>query len=199
MSITTEIERIQNAKASIKTAIENKGVEVGDGTIDTYASKIDEISVGSEDSSFGDLIGGTIIEAVIPESTTELRSYAFANCPMLARVVLHEKIKSLGYSCFHLCTKLQDLTLPKSITKMDATCIQRCDNLINLTVNCIITRTFYLNYAKNLSVESVNSVINALTDLTGSTAQTLALHKDVKTKLTETQIASITSKNWTLA
>jgi surface protein len=44
MSIATEIERLQNAKASIKTAIENKGVEVGDGTIDTYASKIDQIS-----------------------------------------------------------------------------------------------------------------------------------------------------------
>lgn len=43
MSIATEIERLQNAKTSIKTAIENKGVVVGDGTIDTYASKIEEI------------------------------------------------------------------------------------------------------------------------------------------------------------
>ena len=48
MSIATEIERIQNAKASLKTAIENKGVEVGNDTIDTYASKIDEITA-SED------------------------------------------------------------------------------------------------------------------------------------------------------
>ena len=49
MSIASEIERIQTAKTSIKTAIENKGVEVGEGTIDTYASKIDEISVGSNE------------------------------------------------------------------------------------------------------------------------------------------------------
>ena len=46
MSIAAEIERLQNAKTSIKTSIENKGVEVGDGTLDTYASKIDEISSG---------------------------------------------------------------------------------------------------------------------------------------------------------
>lgn len=46
MSIATEIERIQNAKTSIKTAIENKGVVVGEGLIDTYASKIDEITGG---------------------------------------------------------------------------------------------------------------------------------------------------------
>ena len=47
MSIATEIERIQSAKASIKTAIENKGVTVGNGTISTYASKIDQIQTGS--------------------------------------------------------------------------------------------------------------------------------------------------------
>lgn len=46
MSIASEITRLQNAKASIKTSIENKGVTVGDGTIDTYASKIDTIETG---------------------------------------------------------------------------------------------------------------------------------------------------------
>ena len=46
MSIATEIQRLQTAKADIKTAIEEKGVEVGDGTIDTFADKIREITVG---------------------------------------------------------------------------------------------------------------------------------------------------------
>lgn len=46
MSISSEITRLQNAKASIKTSIENKGVTVGDGTLDTYASKIDAIETG---------------------------------------------------------------------------------------------------------------------------------------------------------
>lgn len=46
MSIATEIQRLQQAKAYIKSAIEEKGVTVGDGTIDTYAEKISEISVG---------------------------------------------------------------------------------------------------------------------------------------------------------
>lgn len=46
MSIANEIQRLQSAKANIKTAIENKGVTVGDGLIDTYAEKIDEISTG---------------------------------------------------------------------------------------------------------------------------------------------------------
>lgn len=48
MSIANEIQRLQSAKADIKTAIENKGVTVGDGTIDTYADLISQISVGGE-------------------------------------------------------------------------------------------------------------------------------------------------------
>lgn len=46
MSIATEIQRLQSAKADIKSAIEQKGVTVGDGTIDTYAKFIDQITSG---------------------------------------------------------------------------------------------------------------------------------------------------------
>lgn len=50
MSVATEITRLKTAKADIKTAIEEKGVTVGDGTIDTYAEKITEISSGGQGS-----------------------------------------------------------------------------------------------------------------------------------------------------
>lgn len=47
MSIATEITRLQNAKASIKTSIENKGVEVPSATtLDGYSSLIDSITGG---------------------------------------------------------------------------------------------------------------------------------------------------------
>ena len=47
MSIKTEITRLQNAKASIKTAIEGKGVTVPDGTkLDGMAALVDSISSG---------------------------------------------------------------------------------------------------------------------------------------------------------
>ena len=49
MSIANEIQRLKTAKADIKAAIEQKGVVVGDGTIDTYAEKISEISGGGTD------------------------------------------------------------------------------------------------------------------------------------------------------
>ena len=50
-----------------------------------------------------------------------------------------------------------------------------------------------------LTNESVQSIIDALADLTEETTQTLSLHADVKATLTEEQLASITQKNWTVA
>lgn len=53
--------------------------------------------------------------------------------------------------------------------------------------------------SSELSAESIQSIIDGLADLTGATAQTIIFNANVKAKLTEEQIATITSKNWTLA
>lgn len=50
-SISSEITRLENAKASIKSAIEAKGVTVGEGLLDTYAAKINDISSGGASES----------------------------------------------------------------------------------------------------------------------------------------------------
>lgn len=53
MSIASEITRLQNAKSSIKTSIENKGVTVPSTTkLDGYAALIDTIPTGGGSSSW---------------------------------------------------------------------------------------------------------------------------------------------------
>lgn len=59
--------------------------------------------------------------------------------------------------------------------------------------------SFSIEHFSRLDDGTIQSVIEGLADLTGGTAQTLALHADVKAKLTETQLATITGKNWTVA
>lgn len=50
MSVASEITRLQNAKASLKTAIEGKGVTVPSSTkLDGYADLVDSISSGGGD------------------------------------------------------------------------------------------------------------------------------------------------------
>lgn len=85
-----------------------------------------------------------------------------------------------------------------------------CTTFMNSFVNCnklttfkpkagTIKTTIQLNYSPLLSDESIQAIIDGLADLTETTAQTITLTDTVKAKLTEEQIASITSKNWTLA
>ena len=69
MSVASEIARLQNAKASIKTAIENKGVTVGDIKLDAYSAKIDEISAGVEPT-------GTL--EIIQNGTYDVKQKAYA-------------------------------------------------------------------------------------------------------------------------
>ena len=61
MSIQTELTRITNAKAAIKTAIEGKGVTVPDGTLlDGMASLIEAIQAGGSENQ---LVYGTYTPA----------------------------------------------------------------------------------------------------------------------------------------
>lgn len=75
-----------------------------------------------------------------------------------------------------------------------------CISLIDVRfVPNTIPKTISFSKSGKLSDESIQSIIGGLADLTGQTSQTLTFHADVKAKLTEEQIATITSKNWTLA
>lgn len=96
MSIVSQISRLKNAKSSIKTAIQNKGVTVGNGTIDTYASKINEIN--TEGDYFGEITesqygwaGGSITKVIkkIPENlviSSTHTDYLFQECASITTI-----------------------------------------------------------------------------------------------------------------
>lgn len=48
-----------------------------------------------------------------------------------------------------------------------------------------------------LSADTIESIIDGLADLTGSTAQNVSFHSDIIAKLTPEQLDRITAKNWT--
>lgn len=67
MSISTDLTRLQSAKAAMKTAIQNKGVTVPDGAkLDVFAALIDSIEAGGGEKN----LFGTYFEtgSIIPAS-----------------------------------------------------------------------------------------------------------------------------------
>ena len=81
MSIQTELTRITNAKAAIKTAIEGKGVTVPAGTLlDGMAALIESIEAGNSDFS---IQAGTITfaESYKPYSTPLVINHSLSKTP----------------------------------------------------------------------------------------------------------------------
>jgi hypothetical protein len=162
MSIPDEIKRIQDAKASMKTAIESKGVEVGDVTIDIYASKINKISVGSGDNTdLIRLIDRTIREFNIPEGMTTIGAKAFSNCDSMHTITIPESVTYIGAEAFKYSgiggelklptnlttlgtgsfarTNITKVVIPNSITSLSANVFDQCYKLTDVTIHNNVT------------------------------------------------------------
>jgi hypothetical protein len=91
---------------------------------------------------------------------------------------------------------IDKLILHEGITQMQ-NAFNSCHVLENITIEGVIAKTISFQWSP-LSDASVQSIIDHLKDLTGTTAQTLTLRATVGAKLIEEQKATITAKNWTL-
>lgn len=155
MSLNSEITRITNAKAAIKTAIEGKGVTVGNGTIDTYAEKINQIKVDNGD--FEKMINGTMTTLVIPDGVTSIRGYLCYQMKNLKNVVIPKSVEGfnggvfygsgitsisfhddvsyyLGESLVRDCLSLTQVHLPETLTTLRYAFFNNCQALTSLTI-----------------------------------------------------------------
>ena len=130
MSIQTELTRITNAKAAIKTAIEGKGVTVpSDTLLDGMASLIESIEAGggATEPYIEEVIDGNgdITNATL-HGYTIIRNNAFYNCTKLALARLSSGLTSIGNNAFYNCTKLALTSLPSSLTSIGTNTFYKC-------------------------------------------------------------------------
>ena len=133
MSIQTELTRITNAKAAIKTAIEGKGVTVpSDTLLDGMASLIESIEAGggATEPYIEEVIDGNgdITNATL-HGYTIIRNNAFYNCTNLALVSLPSGVTSIGNNAFYMCTKLALTSLPSGLTSIGDHAFYNCSKL----------------------------------------------------------------------
>ena len=161
MSIQTELTRITNAKAAIKTAIEGKGVTVPDATLlDGMAALIESIEAGGGGSvePFTKIISGTITFAEIttafqlPETENFLAAY-FIRTDFWgvqneirdsgAQIALFASGQSFGY--FSPISMSSTLYQYRDILKVDKFSIELSDGKImfNGSSNSFFYGTYY--------------------------------------------------------
>ena len=137
MAIADQINRIKNAKAAIKTAIEGKGVTVGNGTIDTYAEKIDQIQQGGDATTIM-LVERTGTSITIPAGTTKIGNYAFYVYPTLTTVTIPNTVTSIGNYAFGT-SGLTSVTIPASVHAINKSCFAYCVDLATVSLPDTLT------------------------------------------------------------
>ena len=169
MSIQTELTRITNAKAAIKTTIEGKGVTVPDGTLlDGMAALIDAIEAG----------GGGATEPYIEEvydgngelidvtfhGYTIIRKYAFYSCSKLALTSLPSGLTSIGTYAFRSCSKLALTSLPSGLTSIGAHVFDGCSSLALTSLPSGLTSigTYAFNSCSSLALTSLPSGLTSI-------------------------------------
>ena len=136
MSIASELSRIQQAKADLKTQIEAKGVTVDSAaTIDAYASYVEDIPTGGG--------GENRLNALLTNTLTALTSNDMSG------------VTAIGESMFSGRTALVTANL-KNVTNIGAGAFRGCSNLSDVTFNTGSTVT--INNNAFLSCSSLKGV-----------------------------------------
>jgi hypothetical protein len=130
--------------------------------------------------------------------TRALNIFISANFTRLPEIDL-SAASSINYA---FCYMTELVTIDKLTVSASTTfsyTFDDCSKLENITFGGEIGKSISFAKSPLLTTASVQSIIDHLKDLTGATAQSLTLHADVKAKLSEEQLATITGKNWSVA
>ena len=79
--------------------------------------------------------GKLITELVIPDTVTEIKSYAFYGWTSLTSVTIPSSVTSIGNSAFYGCTSLTSVTIPSSVTSIGNGAFYGCTALEEINFN----------------------------------------------------------------
>lgn len=129
-------------------------------------------------------INGTLLEAFYSSTVTSVE---------VPIVVGSNSAQSAFYKCINLVSiESIDITGVTSTQNM----FYSCTSLEEIRFAGTIETSLSFAQSPNLSVDSVQSILDHLKDLTGATKQTITFNKAMESKVTPTQKQAIFAKNW---
>ena len=182
MSIATEISRIQQAKADIKSSIEAKGVTVPSAAlIDDYSDYVDAIQTGGgggtpivESVDVSDYTGGAtfnflkqITDVNWPSGVKYIDEKAFYHCTSLTSVTIPNSVTHIYNNAFDNCTGLTSVTIPDSVKEIQNYAFQYCSGLTSVTIPNSVTSIGGGVFTRCTGLTSV-AIPNSVTSIGGS-------------------------------
>lgn len=146
MSLSTEIQRLHDAKDAIRSAIVRKGVQVSSlAKLDDYAGYVDQIRAGAlaiplnvDTMTLAD--DGTIATLVLKDTITTMPEYEFASNSSMTSVSM-SSVTTVSRSAFYNCSSLVNLSIPNVVT-IDYNAFSSCASLPSVELPSTITTIY---------------------------------------------------------
>ena len=118
----------------------------GGAVICRYGGRDAEVTVPAELDGYPVTVIGTgafsmcgAVSVVIPDSVTEIRKEAFADCWSLERVVIPDSVTEIPDRAFASCAALAEVRLPANLTRIGAEAFAECYALTALDIPSGVT------------------------------------------------------------
>ena len=113
------------------------------------------------------LNGKLVTDLIIPNSVTNIGSYAFYHCSSLTSVTIPNSVTSIGYQAFSDCSSLTSITIPDSVTSIGNAAFSSCDSLTSVTIGNGVTSIgddafSYSNKLNQINVDTANTVYSSM-------------------------------------
>lgn len=151
----------QNCSSLTSVTIPASVTSIGDRAF-SGCDSLGDISVDSNNSHYSSSSGvllnksqTTLIQCPsayvgsfsIPDTVTNIESYAFYNCSKLTSVNIPDSVNSIGSFAFYSCSSLTSLTLPDSVTSIERSTFSFCSSLSSVKIPDLLIsigeRAFY--------------------------------------------------------
>lgn len=134
----------------------------------------------------------------LPDTLQVIDANAFKDCRSLQSVTIPDSVTSIGNAAFYNCSSMQSVYIPSSVTSIGSNSFNLCSAVENLVIEQDFdVANFTIAGFGNLSIATVVSVLNSLSNRVGKTNYTLYTGRYLS-MLSEEQKAIATAKNWTL-
>ena len=122
--------------------------------------------------------GSEVTELTIPNSVTNIGSYAFAGCSGLTSVIIPNSVTSIGFRAFYNCSGLTSVIIPNSVTNIEGEAFYGCIGLTSVTIPNSVTKIGGSAFYGCIGLTSV-TIPNSVTKIGGSAFSSINLTKVV--------------------
>lgn len=95
-------------------------------------------------------------EVKIPESVTEIGTFAFESCTSLTSINIPDGVTKIGYGAFYGCTSLANINIPEGVTEIAPWSFGGCASLTSINIPISVTKIRFGAFYGCRSLKEIN-------------------------------------------